>query len=98
MKSKISEYFVIENRIISDKSTIANTFNELAKEMTIRSIKKSFKNHLQSPTENKCNFVEVGEAIVYKLINHLKPKDSCGQDGLSSALLIQLKDILIKGK
>ena len=31
-----------------------------------------------------------------KIINNLKPKDSVGQDGLSSSLLIQLKHILTK--
>ena len=42
------------------------------------------------------HFVDVTEEIVYKIINNLKHKDSCGQDGLSSSLLIQLKHILTK--
>ena len=32
----------------------------------------------------------------YKIINNLKPKDSCGQDGILSSQLIQLKHILAK--
>ena len=40
--------------------------------------------------------VDVTEEIVYKIKNNLKHKDSCGQDGLSSSLLIQLKHILTK--
>ena len=46
--------------------------------------------------KKKLDFVNVTEEIVYKIINNLKPKDSCGQDGLVSSLLIQLKHILTK--
>ena len=57
---------------------------------------KSFRSYLKSSNKKIFDFVDVTEEIVYKIINNLKPKDSCGQDGLSSSLLIQLKHILTK--
>ena len=95
VKSEFPEYFMIENKLESDKSTISNKFNEfytnigpnLAKEINIAS-SKSFRSYLKSSNEKNFDFVDVTEEIVYKIINNLKPKDSCGQDGLSSSLLI----------
>ena len=103
VKSEFPEYFMIENKLVSDKSTISNKFNEfytnigpnLAKEINIAS-SKSFRSYLKSSNEKNFYFVDVTEEIVYKIMNNLKPKDSCGQDGLSSSLLIQLKHILTK--
>ena len=91
---------------MSDKYTISNKFNEfyinidpnLAKEINIAR-SKSFRSYLKSSNGKKnFDFVDVTEEIpvVYKIINNLKPKDSCGQDGLSSSLLIQLDYTLTK--
>ena len=93
---------MIENKLVSDKSTISNKFNEfytnigpnLANEINIAS-SKSFRSYLKSSNEKNFDFVDVTEEI-YKIINNLKPKDSCGQDGLSSSQLMQLKHIPTK--
>ena len=103
VKSEFPEYFMIENKLVSDKSTLSNKFNEfytnigpnLAKEINIAS-SKSFRSYLKSSNKKNFDFVDVTEEIEYTIINNLKPKDSCGQDGLSSSLLIQLKHILTK--
>ena len=92
---------MIKNKLVI--STISNKFNEfytnigpnLAKEIN-KASSKSFRGYLRSSNENNFDFVDVTEEIVYRIINNLKPKDSCGQDGLSSSLLIQLKHILTK--
>ena len=93
------------SKLVSEKSTISNKFNEfyvnigqnLAKETNIAS-SKSFRSYLKSLNETNVDFVDVTEEILYKIINNLEPKDSCGQDSLSSSLglLIQLKHILTK--
>ena len=92
---------MIDNKLVSDKSTISNKFNEFytnigpnfAKEINIAS-NKSYRSYLKS--SNKKTYVNVTEEIVYEIIINPKPKDSCGQDGLSSSLLTQLKHILTK--
>ena len=103
IKYEFPEYFMTENKLVSDKFTISKKCNEfyanigpnLAKEINIAS-SKSFRSYLKSSNENNFDIVDVTEEIVYKIINNLKPKDSCGQDGLLSSLLIQLKHILTK--
>ena len=84
VKSELPEYFIIENKLVSDKSTISNKFNQfyrnigpnLAKEINIAS-SKSFRNYLKSSNKKYFDFVDVTEEIVYKIINNLKPEDSC---------------------
>ena len=58
IKSESPKYFVIENKLVSDKSTISNKFNEfhtnigpnLVKEINIAS-SKSFRSYLKSSNE-----------------------------------------------
>ena len=73
---------MIEDKLLSDKSTISNQFNELytktglnlAKEINISS-SKSFKSYLKSTNEKKTiDFVDVTKEIVYKIMINLKPK------------------------
>ena len=83
IKSESPKYFVIENKLMSDKSTISNKFNEfhtnigpnLAKEINIAS-SKSFRSYLKSSNEKNLDFVDVTEEILHKIIKNLKPKDS----------------------
>ena len=70
VKSEFPEYFMIENKLVSDKSTISNQFNEfytkigpnLARESNIAS-SKSFRSYLKSSNEKNFDFVDVTEEI-----------------------------------
>ena len=80
VKSEFPEYFMIDYKLVSDKSTISYKFNEFYTNILVESCQKD--QHSQ-------------QKVIYR-INNLKPKDSCGQDGISSSLLIQLKHMLTK--
>ena len=70
VKSEFPEYFMIENKLVSDKSTISNKFNEFytnigpnfAREINIAS-SKSFRSYLKSSNETNFDFVVVTEEI-----------------------------------
>ena len=53
---------------------------------------KSHTDHLQFPCESRINVTTVNENVVAKIIiESLKTKSSCGDDGLSTQLLNEIK-------
>ena len=78
----------------SDRTLVANSFNQyftnigkkLANKIT-NPVGKSHKDYLNFPCQTRFNFTIVDENAVTKIIEALKTKSSCGDDGLSTKLL-----------
>ena len=83
---------------------IANQFNayfcnigiNLAAQIQPTNITNSYKNYLKHPTAIEFCFIPVNNDIVSQIIDNLKPKSSCGSDGLSLKLLKTVKLELIE--
>ena len=83
---------------------IANQFNayfcnigiNLAAQIQPTNITNSYKNYLKHPTAIEFSFIPVNNDIVSQIIDNLKPKSSCGSDGLSLKLLKTVKLELIE--
>lgn len=96
-KKQFPEYFLHDNIKIHDKLQIANQFNlfftnigpELANK--IKS-KTNFKSFMKRRHTCELKFKNIGKSDVIKIIDKLKPKSSCGYDGISSKLLKQIKN------
>ena len=97
-KEEICEYFVIDNELTSDKKRIANGFNKFFVQIgqsISESVQvppnRSYEEYLSPPVRQKFSFGCITKEIVLKIIDGLKPKTSCGLDGLSNKLLKTLK-------
>ena len=93
-KKEFPEYFKINNQLISDKKTIADKFNsffvnigpELASQIPGQA-GKSFKDYLNDPNKQNFSFDLINEDTISSITKNMKPKSSCGIDGLSTKLL-----------
>ena len=104
LKNEYPDYFKIDGKLVSDKLEIANQFNahfcnigiNLAAQIQPTYITNSYKNYLKHPTAIEFSFIPVNNDVVSQIIDNLKPKSSCGSDGLSLKLLKTVKLELIE--
>ena len=97
-KSNFPNSFKINGEIVTDKQTIANNLNKyfaeigsnLAAEINPTE-SNEFQNYLRTPCIQKFSFKSVTIDTVNKIIDSLKPKTSCGHDGISTKLLKDMK-------
>ena len=99
IKKDYPEQFNLNGVYESNRTIIANNFNkyftnigeELASKIT-DPVGKSHTDYLQFPCESRLNFPIANEDVVAKIIEYLKTKSSCGDDGLSTQLLKKMKN------
>ena len=98
-KKDYPEQFNLNGVHESNRIIIANNFNEyftnIGEELAskiIDPVGKSHTDYLHSPCESRLNFTTVNENVVAKIIESLKTKSSCGDDGLSTKLLKEIKN------
>ena len=99
IKKDYPEQFNLNGVYESNRTIIANNFNkyftnigeELASKIT-DPVGKSHTDYLQFPCESRLNFPIANEDVVAKIIESLKTKSSCGDDGLSTQLLKKMKN------
>jgi len=99
---QLPESFNFNNTDVTDKSVIANEFNnfftnigpKLASEIPYRN--GNFMDYLKEPRDNIFNFDLVTESTTNKVIDNLQPKSSCGWDGISPKLIKTCKQIISK--
>ena len=93
-KLEFSDHFLIDNKLINDTSVIANKFNcfftnvgpKLAAVIT-KTNNANFMNYLQNPILHNFTFKRISEGTTINILDNLKPKPSCGNDGISTKLL-----------
>ena len=93
-KKTYPEHLLVDGKLIADKCIITDKFNlyflqagpNLASQI-VAPENKSFKDYLISPCENKFEFTNVTVECTSNVINNLKTKTSCEEDGLSVKLL-----------
>ena len=96
-KHNFPKYFNVERALIDDKAVIANKFNnfftsigsELAQSIDIDG-KPKFNSYLTNAKSSRFSFKTVDSASVVKVIKSLKPKTSCGHDGLSMKFIREI--------
>lgn len=90
----LSDTFWINGNKVNDSKTVANEFNSffinigqsLAANIA-SSQHRSFEDYLSNRISSEFNFELVDCSTVKKVVNDLKPKSSCGTDGISNILL-----------
>lgn len=102
-KNNFPDFFKDNKRIITDKTQIANKFNEYfinIGETIANDIKgnnqKSYKDYLNKHENIKFHFKPIDDKTVIKTITNLSTKDSYGIDGISTNLLKSIKHIIAK--
>ena len=100
-KKKFPDQFKFEGKLITDKYVIANNFNDFIYKYRSNSSKikpdpkASYKDFLKNKTNHVFNFQTIDRTNVFKIINDLPNKASCGFDNLSIKLIKSIKfDIL----
>ena len=86
--------FLIDNVMTTDPTTIANKFNTFFAGIGIRlsenvnNIQNThFTDYLINPSMYNFTFELITEDTTMEILNNLKPKPSCGYDGISTKLL-----------
>ena len=86
--------FLIDNVMTTDPTTIANKFNTFFAGIGIRlsenvnNIQNThFTDYLLNPSMYNFTFELITEDTTMEILNNLKPKPSCGYDGISTKLL-----------
>jgi hypothetical protein len=99
---KFPESFKINNENVSDNKIIANEFNKYFTQIgpalanNIQNLDgRQFQDYLLDISTKDFSFVPVNEIDVGKLIDRMKPKTSCGQDGISNKLLKHIKSEIL---
>ena len=90
----ISDVFLIDNVMTTDLTTIANKFNtffagigvELSANVN-NSHNAHFTDYLLNPSMYSFTFELITEETTMEILNNIKPKPSCGYDGISTKLL-----------
>ena len=96
------EQIISSGNVISDKSKIANEFNnffvnigpELASKIDIRN-KKSYKSYLNRVVKSEFRFNPIENEFTLKVTNSLLSKSSCGHDELSTKFLKSITPVLL---
>ena len=93
-KENLPEAFLIDNVMTSDHTIIANKFNtffanvgfKLAENITDAE-NTNFRDYLLNQSLQNFTSELISEATTMAMLNNLKPKPSCGYDGISTKLL-----------
>ena len=94
-KPKYPNSFLINNQRVSNRVTVANSFNafftNIGKQTNnkIPSVSKHYSTYLRNFQQNSIFIEPVNELEVLKMVNKLKPKTSYGYDGISPKILKQ---------
>ena len=90
--------FLIDNVMTSDPTSIANKFNTFFAEIGVRLSENvnnihniHFTDYLLNPSMYNYTFELITEETTMEILNNLKPKPSCGYDGISTKLLKTFK-------
>ena len=102
-KLEFPDHFLIENKLIIDTSVIANKYNyfftnvgpKLAAEIT-NTDNANFMDYLHNPILHNFTFKPISEGTTINILDSLKPKSSCGNDGISTKLLKAIKQEICK--
>ena len=97
-KKNFPEQFLIDDKLISDKSMITNKFNQyfveigpkLAEKISLPK-NKSFEEYLRNPVTQHFSFSLIDKDNVIRVIESLKSKFSYGHDKISNRLLKYVK-------
>ena len=97
-KRELPSYFMVNNEKIFDRTKIADKFNQyfvnigpnLAEKISMP-CNVSFKDYLDNAVSGTFEFTPVTQDHIIKVINELKPKTSCGHDGISNKFLKEIK-------
>jgi hypothetical protein len=102
-KKNISQMFLINGSQTSNEQQISEHFNSFFANIGSHQASKipytnpdTFKNYLKSPTPLRFHFKCVNPDEILKIISRLKPKTSCGDDGLSLKILKVIKTPISK--
>ena len=102
-KLEFPDHFLIDNKLIIDTSVIANKFNyfftnvgpKLPAEIT-NTDNANFMDYLHNPILHNFTFKPISEGTTINILDSLKPKSSCGNDGISTKLLKAIKQEICK--
>ena len=102
-KRNFPDSFNINGDFVSDKVNIANQFNIFFTNIGPKLASKikysgngTFRDYLNTPTQQRFAFQHITDDYIAKIIDSLKPKSSCGFDGLSTKLLKLIKSDICK--
>ena len=97
--NNLPNYFTIDDKPVSDLSTIANEFNNYFTNIGPNLATKinpprgkSYRDYLKRPCPHKFSFTNVNSNDIKKIIDKLKNKSTSGHDCLSNKLLKAIKD------
>ena len=86
--------FLIDNVMTTDRTTIAKIFNTFFADIGVRLSEHvnnihniHFTDYLLNPSMCNLTFELITEDTAMEILNNLKPKPSCGYDGISTKLL-----------
>ena len=89
-----SDVFLIDNVMTTNPTNIRNKFNTFFADIGLRlseSINNThnahFTDYLLNPSMYNFKFEPITEETTMEILNNLKPKPSCGYDGISTKLL-----------
>ena len=102
-KLEFPDHSLIDNKLIIDTSVIANKFNcfftnvgpKLAAEIT-NTDNANFMDYLHNLILHNFTFKPISEGTTINILDSLKPKPSCGNDGISTKLLKAIKQEICK--
>jgi len=100
-KSNFPTSFNINNKIVSDKSVIAEEFNDFFANIgykvnhNVPSTQQKFTDFMPHHNAHSIFLDPVIPQDVIDITKKLKPKTSCGADGISSKLMIQTIDTIV---
>ena len=93
--------YIHNDKVMTDKTDIANAFNtyftNTVKTSTTKlntPSNKTFKHYMNEEHKHLFCFETIDDEIISKTIDIIQPKTSCGFDGISSQLLKALKPAL----
>ena len=98
----IPEFFLVNGSRVSDINVIVEEFNKYFTDIGINLYENidspkdySFQDYLRTPSANTFCFKKVSESEISKIIDDLKPKSSCGVDGISNKILKYIKTLIL---
>mgnify|MGYP000297251403 CR=1 FL=1 len=96
--ASLPDFFKVDGKIVTDKQTIANDLNSYFAEVGSNlaaqvnpTENNEFQDYLQNPCMQTFTFKPITADSVNKIIDSLKPKTSCGHDGISVKLVKDMK-------
>lgn len=99
---KFPKLFTIENRLISDKKEIANSFNDYFSTIgnltgqKVKQTHKHFSDYLKNSMKDSMFLETVEETEVLNIVNKLKPKTSSGYDEIPTKILKDTIHLIVK--